>query len=62
MIEAVGEKYWPTYFNQINRCLKPGGTAVIQAIIITGTKFSEYQKHSDFLRHHIFPRWDVAFT
>jgi cyclopropane fatty-acyl-phospholipid synthase-like methyltransferase len=26
MFEAVGEKYWPTYFSKVRQCLKPGGT------------------------------------
>ena len=25
MIEAVGERYWPTYFTALDRLLKPGG-------------------------------------
>ena len=32
MIEAVGEKYWDTYFLKINNCLKKGGLAGIQMI------------------------------
>ena len=27
MFEAVGESYWPTYFDQVHACLKPGGKA-----------------------------------
>ncbi|MGB1271690.1 MAG: SAM-dependent methyltransferase, partial [Endozoicomonas sp.] len=33
MIEAVGEQHWPVYFEKIHNSLKPGGTAVIQAIL-----------------------------
>jgi cyclopropane fatty-acyl-phospholipid synthase-like methyltransferase len=25
MFEAVGERFWPGYFAQLHKCLKPGG-------------------------------------
>jgi cyclopropane-fatty-acyl-phospholipid synthase len=34
MIEAVGQEYWPTYFQTISRMLKPGGRACVQSITI----------------------------
>jgi cyclopropane-fatty-acyl-phospholipid synthase len=34
MVEAVGREYWPTYFQSVNRLLKPGGKACIQSIVI----------------------------
>ena len=34
MIEAVGHQYLDTYFNTLNRLLKPDGIALIQAITI----------------------------
>jgi cyclopropane-fatty-acyl-phospholipid synthase len=34
MLEAVGEKYWPTYFETVQKRLKPGGRAAIQIITI----------------------------
>ena len=55
MIEAVGERYWPTYFDTIRRCLKPGGNAVLQAITIDETYYSAYRNHPDFIQKHIFP-------
>jgi cyclopropane-fatty-acyl-phospholipid synthase len=55
MIEAVGERYWPTYFRTINDCLKPGGSAMLQAIVIDDAKFEAYRKTSDFIREYIFP-------
>ena len=39
MFEAVGERYWPTYFKAVYGRLKPGGRAVIQAITIDEVAF-----------------------
>ena len=30
MLEAVGERYWQTYFQKLNALLTPGGSAAIQ--------------------------------
>ena len=32
MIEAVGERWWPAYFQTLDRCLAPGGRVGLQAI------------------------------
>jgi cyclopropane-fatty-acyl-phospholipid synthase len=55
MFEAVGEKYWPIYFNQIKNSLVKGGRAMIQAITIDDNVFDRYRKTSDYIRHHVFP-------
>ena len=55
MIEAVGEKYWDTYFSKINNCLKKGGLAGIQMILIDNNKFNSYRKSVDFIQKYIFP-------
>lgn len=55
MIEAVGEENWDTYFQQIKQNLKPGGTAVIQAILINDQRFETYRKNVDFIQRYIFP-------
>lgn len=55
MFEAVGEKYWPDYFNTIARSLKKGGKAVIQTITIDDNVFNQYRKRSDFIQQYIFP-------
>lgn len=55
MFEAVGERYWQTYMNQLFRCLKPGGTAVIQTITIANDRFDEYRVGTDFIQQYIFP-------
>jgi len=55
MIEAVGEQYWPAYFATIRDCLRPAGTAVIQAITIDDCWFAGYRTDTDFIQKHIFP-------
>jgi cyclopropane-fatty-acyl-phospholipid synthase len=55
MFEAVGERYWPSYFRQLSRCLKPGGRAAIQTITIADERFASYRRGTDFIQRHIFP-------
>lgn len=55
MFEAVGEKYWSTYFDKIKQCLKPNGTAGLQIITINEKGFERYRKRPDFIQRYIFP-------
>lgn len=55
MFEAVGERYWPQYFQVVAERLKSGGRAVIQTILIRDELFSGYRTRSDFIRHYVFP-------
>lgn len=55
MVEAVGESYWPTYFQTIHRLLKPGGRACVQSIVIDDTLFERYRGGTDFIQQYIFP-------
>jgi cyclopropane-fatty-acyl-phospholipid synthase len=55
MIEAVGQAYWPTYFQNMARLLKPGGRACIQSIVIDDSLFERYVKSTDFIQQYIFP-------
>ncbi len=55
MIEAVGEAYWPQYFGKIAEVLKPGGSALIQAITIDESRYETYREAPDFIQRHIFP-------
>ena len=55
MLEAVGEKYWPVYFDKLRACLKPGGTCVLQVITIDEDRFAGYRVNPDFIQAHIFP-------
>ncbi|MGD1954694.1 MAG: class I SAM-dependent methyltransferase [Sphingomonadales bacterium] len=55
MFEAVGEEYWPTYFEKVHACLKPGGKAAFQIITIEDEAFEGYRTGSDFIQTYIFP-------
>jgi cyclopropane-fatty-acyl-phospholipid synthase len=55
MIEAVGQAYWPSYFQTLKSCLAPGGRACIQSILIEDSRFERYARSTDFIQQYIFP-------
>jgi cyclopropane-fatty-acyl-phospholipid synthase len=55
MFEAVGERYWPVFFNQIFDRLKPGGVAALQIITIADEIFNSYRRKVDFIQRYVFP-------
>ncbi|MEY4749098.1 MAG: hypothetical protein RIQ60_1312 [Pseudomonadota bacterium] len=55
MFEAVGRAWWPTYFETLARCLRPGGRACVQTITIADALFERYARSSDFIQQYIFP-------
>jgi len=55
MVEAVGQRYWPVYFQTVARLLKPGGHACVQSIVIDDKLFERYLSSTDFIQQYIFP-------
>lgn len=55
MFEAVGEPYWPHYFETLARSLKDDGCAVLQIITIDESAFEAYRRRPDFIQKYIFP-------
>src|SRR5260370_925314 len=55
MVEAVGERYWPDYFATLKRHVAPGGSALVQAIVIADELFDGYRRHPDFIQTYVFP-------
>ena len=55
MFEAVGEKFWPEYFQILRDRLLPGARALVQTITIDEPHFAAYRATSDFIREFIFP-------
>jgi cyclopropane-fatty-acyl-phospholipid synthase len=55
MVEAVGREYWPDFFDCIARCLKPGGRAALQFILMREDLFEAYATSADFIQSYIFP-------
>jgi cyclopropane-fatty-acyl-phospholipid synthase len=55
MFEAVGERFWPSYFAQLKNLLDKKGKAVVQTITINEADFPRYRRGGDFIRSFIFP-------
>ncbi|OYU39915.1 MAG: SAM-dependent methyltransferase [Pseudorhodobacter sp. PARRP1] len=55
MFEAVGERYWPVYFDTVRDRLKPGRNATLQIITVEDSRFETYRKAVDFIQKYIFP-------
>lgn len=55
MFEAVGEKYWPVYFDRLKERLKPGKSATLQVITVDDKRWEVYRNDVDFIQKYIFP-------
>jgi cyclopropane-fatty-acyl-phospholipid synthase len=55
MFEAVGEKYWPVYFETLRERLKPGKAATLQIITVQDRRWDVYKRGVDFIQKYIFP-------
>ncbi|CAE6899838.1 Tuberculostearic acid methyltransferase UfaA1 [Ectopseudomonas oleovorans] len=55
MIEAVGHRFLPTYFEQCARLLKPEGLMLLQAITIRDQRYEQARQSVDFIQRYIFP-------
>lgn len=55
MFEAVGQKYWPVYFDTVRERLKPGKQATLQIITVADRRWDAYTDRPDFIQKYIFP-------
>lgn len=55
MFEAVGERWWPVYFQRLRSLLPKGTAAAIQTITIDEGRFEDYRSNPDFIQRYIFP-------
>jgi cyclopropane-fatty-acyl-phospholipid synthase len=55
MFEAVGEKYWPVYFETVRERLRPGRSATLQIITLQDKRWETYRRGVDFIQKYIFP-------
>jgi len=55
MFEAVGERYWPTYFSSLHDRLSPGRNATLQIITVSENRWPVYRRSVDFIQKYIFP-------
>jgi cyclopropane-fatty-acyl-phospholipid synthase len=60
MFEAVGLKYYDTFFGACDRLLKPHGIMFLQAITMNEQKFAAYRKRCDWIQKYIFPGAELA--
>lgn len=50
MIEAVGHRYFDTFFRQCSELLKPDGTMVLQGIVMPDRRYAQYLRSVDFIQ------------
>lgn len=55
MFEAVGQQYWPAYFDTVRARLKPGRQATLQIITVEDRRWEIYRRGVDFIQKYIFP-------
>ena len=55
MIEAVGHKYYPNFFQCIDDLLVDDGIFVMQAITMPDSRYASYVNQADFINTVIFP-------
>ena len=55
MVEAVGHRYYPVYFETLGRLLKDDGLGLIQAITIDDKRYHQAIRNVDFIQRYIFP-------
>jgi cyclopropane-fatty-acyl-phospholipid synthase len=60
MFEAVGLKYYDSYFSACDRLLKPDGIMFLQSITMNEQRFPVYRKRSDWIKKYIFPGAELA--
>ncbi|MGR6872348.1 class I SAM-dependent methyltransferase [Pseudomonas sp. HK3] len=55
MIEAVGWKFFDTFFDKCASLLKPNGVMLVQAITIEDQRYEQAKNDVDFIQRYIFP-------
>ena len=54
MLEAVGHKYYKSYFKKVHDLLKPEGIVAIQVITSPDSRYNDLKKGIDWIQKHIF--------
>lgn len=55
MIEAVGERYWPTYFASLDSLLAPGGRVGLQSITMAHDRMLATRRSYSWIHKYVFP-------
>jgi cyclopropane-fatty-acyl-phospholipid synthase len=63
MIEAVGDRYWDTYFARLDQLLAPGGRVALQAITMPHDRMMASRRTYTWIQKYIFPGGQIpSFT
>jgi cyclopropane-fatty-acyl-phospholipid synthase len=55
MIEAIGHRFMPLFFERAGKLLQPDGMMLLQAITIADQRYRQALKSVDFIQRHVFP-------
>lgn len=55
MLEAIGERQFPTFFGACDRFLVAGGAACIQTILVPEDRYERYRRSADWIERYVFP-------
>jgi cyclopropane-fatty-acyl-phospholipid synthase len=55
MVEAVGERWWPTYFSTLEARLAPGGLVGLQSILMRHDGFVAARNSWTWIHKYVFP-------
>jgi len=60
MFEAVGLRYYDTFFGAVQRLLRPGGAFLLQTITMNEQHFPAYARGTDWIQQYVFPGAELA--
>ena len=55
MLEAIGERQLPTFFEACDRFLETGGVACVQTILVPDDRYERYRRAPDWIERYVFP-------
>jgi cyclopropane-fatty-acyl-phospholipid synthase len=55
MVEAVGERWFDTYFRKCSELLEPHGAMLLQSITIRDQHYEQALRSVDFIQRYVFP-------
>lgn len=55
MLEAIGERQFPTFFGACDRFLEADGVACIQTILVPDDRYPRYRRSADWIERYVFP-------
>lgn len=62
MLEAVGMRYWPTFFAAVDRLLRPGGRVGLQTITMPHERMLATSRSYTWIHKYVFPGGIIPST